>query len=265
MSEYCFLIQPFNEVFDKRYRSVFAPAIIAAGLTPYRVDEDHSVIVPIEDIEKRIEGAAICLADISVDNPNVWYELGFAIASRKLVCLVCSDQRKDAFPFDIRHRQIVRYTTDAPDDFILLQSQITERLKAMMKRQEGLAAIQASNAPDEPLPDQLSELELSAVLILATETNGTGAGVSHWSLQRGLEEAGYNKVGAILAARQLARRRMIESHVETDRDGDEYAVYALTDDGWGAFEASASAINIKAPPPIPRPRETYDLNDDIPF
>lgn len=265
MSEYCFLIQPFNEVFNKRYKSVFAPAILAAGLTPYRIDEDHSVTVPIEDIERKIEGAAICLADITVDNPNVWYELGFAIASRKLVCLVCSDQRKDGFPFDIRHRHIVRYTTDSPDDFIELQTQITERIRATMKRQEGFAAIQASNAPDEPLPDKLSELELSAILVLATETNGTGAGVSHWYLQRGLEEAGYNKVGAVLGARQLARRGMIQSHVETDRDGDEYAVYALTDDGWGAFEANAATINVKAVPIAKGPRETYDLNDDIPF
>ncbi|RYE57768.1 MAG: hypothetical protein EOP18_02230 [Rhizobiaceae bacterium] len=265
MSEYCFLIQPFNEVFNKRYKSVFAPAIVAAGLTPYRIDEDHSVTVPIEDIEKKIEGAAICLADITEDNPNVWYELGYAIASRKLVCLVCSSKRGDTFPFDIRHRQIVRYTTDSPEDFAQLQTQITERIKATMKRQEGFASIQASNAPDEPLPDKLSELELSAILVLAMETNGTGAGVSHWSLQNGLEAAGYNKVGAVLAPRQLARRGMVNSHIETDRDGDEFAVYALTDPGWAAFEANASTMNIKATPKPTIPKESYDLNDDIPF
>lgn len=265
MSEYCFLIQPFNEVFDKRYRSVFAPAIKATGLTPYRIDEDRSVTVPIEDIEKKIEGAAICLADITENNPNVWYELGYAIASRKLVCLICSSQRADAFPFDIRHRHIIRYTTDSPDDFSQLQNEITERISATMKRQEGFAAIQASSAPDEPLPDQLSELELSTILLLATEANGTGAGISHWVLQNGLDSAGYNKVGAALGARQLVRRGMVSSHVETDQDGDEYAVYALTDSGWSAFEAAASSINVKALPKVSAPRASYDLNDDIPF
>lgn len=216
-------------------------------------------------IEKKIEGAAICLADITENNPNVWYELGYAIASRKLVCLVCSSQRADAFPFDIRHRHIIRYTTDSPDDFDQLQNEITERISATMKRQEGFAAIQASNAPDEPLPDKLSELELSAILVLATETNGTGAGISHWVLQNGLDSAGYNKVGAVLAARQLARRGMLTSHVQIDNDGDEYAVYALTDGGWAAFEGAASTINIKAPQKLRAVRESYDLNDDIPF
>ena len=95
--------------------------------------------------------------------------------------------------------------------------------------------------------------------------SGTGAGVSHWSLQNGLEAAGYNKVGAVLAPRQLARRGMVDSHIETDRDGDEYAVYALTDLGWAAFEANASTMNIKVTPKVRAVKETYDLNDDIPF
>jgi hypothetical protein len=35
----CFVMQPFDaQIFDKRYQDVFAPAIIDAGLEPYRVD-----------------------------------------------------------------------------------------------------------------------------------------------------------------------------------------------------------------------------------
>lgn len=37
----CFVIQPFDGgPFDKRYDDVIAPAIVAAGLEPYRVDRD---------------------------------------------------------------------------------------------------------------------------------------------------------------------------------------------------------------------------------
>ena len=38
----------------------------------YRVDRDHSVDVPIDSIEEGIRNAAVCLADVTADNPNVW-------------------------------------------------------------------------------------------------------------------------------------------------------------------------------------------------
>ncbi len=60
----CFIIQPFdNGKFDKRFRDIYRPAIEAAGLEAYRVDEDPGVSVPIDAIEDGIRTAAICLAD----------------------------------------------------------------------------------------------------------------------------------------------------------------------------------------------------------
>src|SRR5688500_17614708 len=106
----CFVIQPFDlGKFDKRYNDICRPAIEAAGLEPYRVDQDPATSIPIEDIEAGIRGAAICFADITLDNPNVWFELGFAIAERKPIVLVCSDERHTRFPFDIQHRTVTRY------------------------------------------------------------------------------------------------------------------------------------------------------------
>jgi hypothetical protein len=98
----CFLIQPFDDggMFDKRYSEVLRPAIEAAGLEPYRVDEDPTVSIPIDEIQRRIGEAAVCLADISNDNPNVWFELGFAIARRKEAVMICSKSRT-RFPFDV--------------------------------------------------------------------------------------------------------------------------------------------------------------------
>ena len=103
----CFVIQPFDRgVYDKRYVDVFRPSIEAAGLDPYRVDEDPSVAIPIRDIERGIRNAEVCFAEISTDNPNVWFELGYAIAARKPVVMVCSESRI-RFPFDVAHRTIV--------------------------------------------------------------------------------------------------------------------------------------------------------------
>lgn len=118
----CFVIQSFDKgAYHKRYRDVLAPAIEQAGFEPYRVDEDPGSTVVIEDIEKGIRESAVCLADITLDNPNIWYEVGFALANGKPVVLICKDPRPSAFPFDIQHRQVIQYSVDSPRDFTDLQ------------------------------------------------------------------------------------------------------------------------------------------------
>jgi hypothetical protein len=99
----CFVIQPFDDggKFDKCYKDIFGPAIREAGLEPYRVDNDPGVSVPIDEIENGIRKAVVCLADITLDNPNVWFELGYALASEKPVCMVCSEARTFRYPFDV--------------------------------------------------------------------------------------------------------------------------------------------------------------------
>jgi len=132
----CFVMQPFDgDVYDKRYETVFAPAIKAANLEPYRVDHDPSVSVPIASIEKGIRSAQLCFAEITMDNPNVWFELGFAIAAEKDVVMVCSEERKTNFPFDVQHRTIITYRTGAPQDFDELRGKITTRIKALLAKQ----------------------------------------------------------------------------------------------------------------------------------
>jgi nucleoside 2-deoxyribosyltransferase len=83
-------------------------------------------------VEKNIRDADACLADISRENPNVWYEVGYAIASGKEIVLVCMEGSK--FPFDVRHRSIIVYKTESTRDFDKLKSDITNRLNALAKK-----------------------------------------------------------------------------------------------------------------------------------
>jgi hypothetical protein len=130
--ENCFVIQPFDKgPFDKRYKDIIEPAIQNAGLNPYRVDEDPSVDIPINYIERGIINSIAVIADISEDNPNVWYEVGFARASEKPLVMICSKQ-KQKFPFDIQHRSIIIYSTESFSDFTDLKNQITEKLIAVI-------------------------------------------------------------------------------------------------------------------------------------
>lgn len=130
MKNQCFVIQPFDSSkYDQRYQEILKPAIEKAGLIPYRVDEDYEVRIPVQSIEKGIRMSALCLAEISTDNPNVWFELGYAIACKKDVIMICSSQRKK-FPFDVRHRSIITYKTDSIGDIERLSKEITDTIKS---------------------------------------------------------------------------------------------------------------------------------------
>jgi hypothetical protein len=134
----CFVIQPFDKgPFDQRYEDVLSPAINNADLEPYRVDQDPAVSIPIQSIEDGIQSSYVCLADITLDNPNVWFEVGYAIAAKKEVVFICSEDRRTPFPFDVQHRTITKYATASPRDFKELQEKITRRLKAIQKSNQG--------------------------------------------------------------------------------------------------------------------------------
>ncbi|OAV63382.1 hypothetical protein Barb6XT_03166 [Bacteroidales bacterium Barb6XT] len=91
----CFVIQPFDDgKYDKLFNESFKPAIEKAGLKAYRVDEDPAASNIIESIENGIVQSSICLAEITTNNPNIWYELGFAFACRKEVVMICSKERE---------------------------------------------------------------------------------------------------------------------------------------------------------------------------
>ena len=102
----CFVMQPFDKgPFDQRYEDVLTPAIKNADLEPYRVDQDPAVNIPIQSIENGIQGSDVCLADITLDNPNVWFEVGYAVASQRDMVLICANERATPFPFDVQSRQ----------------------------------------------------------------------------------------------------------------------------------------------------------------
>jgi nucleoside 2-deoxyribosyltransferase len=204
----CFVIQPFDRgPFDKRYEDVFEPAISAAGLEPYRVDRDPSVSIPIEDIQSGIRASDVCLAEITTDNPNVWFELGFALASQKPVVLVCSEGR-EKFPFDVQHRTIITYATDSPRDFETLRDTITNRLKAMLAKEERLGRI----ATMPPIADfeGLAQHEMATLVTIAENLSTPDDLVDPILIRRLMEKAGFTKIATSLALAALGRKEMIE-------------------------------------------------------
>ncbi len=260
----CFVIQPFdNGKYDKRFSDVYAPAIVSAELEPYRVDKDSSVSVPIESIEDGIRASIICLADITEDNPNVWYELGFAFAMGREVVMVCAEDRTGKkYPFDIQHRSVISYKADSPSDFESLKQNITAALKAKVSK--GVILQQMADSDPVGSVKGLTQKEIIVLVTLATESFMPESFVSAWSAKRDAEKTGLNSLGFNLAIRQLIAKEYILKDVQYDeRVQEPYDALQITEIGWSWIEANESLLNIHHPP-IQAPVNIL-LDEDIPF
>lgn len=254
----CFVIQPFDSgKFDKRYDQIYKSAIIATGLDPYRVDQDAHVDIPIDSIEEGIRAASVCLADITQDNPNVWYELGFSFAAGTPVVMVCSTEREgQKFPFDIQHRSIIKYTPDAPDDFNNLRDRITERIKALLEK--GATLRQIADVGQVAPVAGLSQPELTVLAVLASNVGIPDGHASVFSVQIDVERANLTKLGFTLGLRRLTSKGFVEPTTYNDEHG--YSVDALkvTNKGWNWIEVNEEKFVLK--------RTNPDVADsDIPF
>jgi hypothetical protein len=257
----CFVIQPFDRgKFDKRFEDTCQPAIEEAGLGAYRVDQDPNVEIPIEAIEEGIRDAVICLADITTDNPNVWYELGYAFAAGKAVIMVCSDERKDArYPFDIQHRIVVGYKSESSRDFEQLKEQIKQRIQALMKKGERLREL-AESDPIAPR-EGLSQPELAVLATLAGDAVFPDSTTSFYSVKHDVERADFTSLGFCLGFRRLLKKRFIESTEELDEhQGEPYPAARLTQAGWEWIEANEGMLSLKKGIPA-----ANEFDEDIPF
>lgn len=95
-----FVVMQFTEAYNQLYTDVIKPVCEKFGLEVERADEFYTSTPIIKDIEKSIRNASVIIAEITPDNPNVFYEVGFAHAIEKPTILL-SDRTREKLPFDI--------------------------------------------------------------------------------------------------------------------------------------------------------------------
>ena len=235
------MIQPFDRgKFDKRYEDAFAPALGQAGFAAYRVDEDPNTDVLIAAIEDGIRQAVICLADVTTNNPNVWYELGFAFAAGKPVILTCCDEREGALPFDIHHRHVIHYQSESTSDFDNLKREIFKRAKVLLER---VAEQQMDDADPIAPQDGLPQREIHLLGLAASEAAAPEARASVWRLGDKAESGGLTPVAFGLAFRGLIRRGFMKTEQVEDHNGEYDGAY-VTDAGWRWIEEHDHLFNL---------------------
>lgn len=217
--------------------------------------------VPIDAIESGIRDAAVCLADITMDNPNVWYELGYAFAVGKPVVMVCSKERTK-YPFDIQHRTVTSYTAEAPEDFVRLEQQVTERLRAAIKKSETLQQI----ADADPVASVagLSHAETLVLAVVASEIGMPDGSANVWTVQRAAERTSLTKMGFTLALKRLQTKKFVQHGTALDQNEYEYPVLSITDAGWTWIDSNESRFILQQPTHKPE-LDSGITDDDIPF
>jgi hypothetical protein len=262
----CCVFQPFDKGrHDKRYDDTVAPAIQMAGLEPYRVDRDAGAIIPIDTLHEEIRAATVCLADISTQNPNVMYELGFAIASGKNVVIICSNEAT-TFPFDIQHRGVIQCASDSASDFDKLKAAISNRLRALLKKQATTQEI-ASASPVKATHG-LQPNEIAALALVMANIDSSSDRVATSTVKQDMENAGYTRLATQLALTRLARMSFVQAVEDSDYNSNPFVSYQILAAGedWLLENQDKLELRVSASPSRQRNMPVEGVaDDDVPF
>ena len=118
-----FVVMQFTPEYNDLYAEVIKPTVESFGIDCVRADDIYSSGSILDDITQSIIESSFIIADITPDNPNVFYEVGYSHAIKKPVILL-SDNRRDRLPFDISGFRVILY-----DNSIGGKTKVEERLK----------------------------------------------------------------------------------------------------------------------------------------
>ena len=118
----CFMIMPYSTKstgagagseapdkinFDRLWEAALRPAIDKAGYEPVRANEDVGALI-IQEMIERLAISDLVLADVSIPNGNVYYEVGIRHAAQKQGCIMPAATWAKPL-FDIGQMRQIRY------------------------------------------------------------------------------------------------------------------------------------------------------------
>ncbi len=155
-SDKCFVVMPFGTKqknngsgetynFDKVYRVIIQRAISNVKMEPLRADETEGSRIIHADMFKDLRDRPVVLVDLSLLNPNVFYELGIRhVMSPTGTVLMANEETIKKLPFDLALSRTISYRYDGQH----LDWEEVERVVPQLQ-----AAIEEARrgAPDSPV------------------------------------------------------------------------------------------------------------------
>lgn len=123
---FVFVIMPFEPQFNDIYELGIKAAVSELGFRCSRVDEMEFNSAILDKIVESIQRATIIIADLSIQSPNVYYELGYAHCLKKEVILIAKEINK--VPFDLSGFNVLVYQ----DSISKLKKDLANRIVAIM-------------------------------------------------------------------------------------------------------------------------------------
>jgi hypothetical protein len=221
----CFIIQPFDEgEFDDLYDDVIEIAVKDSGADCLRSDKILGAKPPFEKIKESIENAFVCIAEVTLDNPNVFFEAGWAFALEKPTFILWDKfKRTNGLPFDIHSKAGIPYNSQDKSWRKDLREKLTANIQHEMKASQINVKKKTLNHNNE-----LSELDFLVLAVLfKTQTNNQRIGVTNVTELFTLFK--YKSTETVFSFQKLLRLNLIERTYNTN--GDDYCYYYILDYG----------------------------------
>ena len=122
-----FMLMPFKEELTRIYEECIKKPLESQGYTIKRADDFFKSSPIIDDILESIEKADIIIADLTGNNPNVFYELGRAHEENKVVIQIC--QKGQKIPFDLGYIRTIIYDNSL-SGYTYLKNQVLKYIES---------------------------------------------------------------------------------------------------------------------------------------
>jgi hypothetical protein len=157
---FVFVLMPFDPAFNDIYKFGIKGAAEEVGAYAERLDEQLYTEGMLERIFNQISKADVIVADMTGQNPNVFYEVGYAHALGKITILLTQDTMD--IPFDFKHRPHIVYGKSIEK----LKSDLIPRLQW---------ALTASRVPVEPADyDKSVDVSIDRYTLVASPIGVSG-------------------------------------------------------------------------------------------
>ena len=110
---FAFVLMPFDTQYRDIYKYGIKDTATSLNIVAERDDEQHFSESILERIYRQIENSDFIIAEMTGKNPNVFYEVGYAHALKKMCILITPDSSQ--IPFDLKHHPHVIYDGSVDD------------------------------------------------------------------------------------------------------------------------------------------------------
>lgn len=207
----------FNALWDRAY----VPVIAALGYEPVRADQDVGALI-IKEMLERLYFSDLVLADMTIPNGNVYYEVGVRHAARDRGCvLLAADWSRQLF--DVAQMRTVRYALPEGDITDATATGIREAIKEPIATLRNGRSPMYDSLPGFPAavaPEAASSMrtQMEALAAFQAKVRAVRAAPRTERMPRALDLVAEHGTPPLALLVAITLLRTLVSSVETDAD-----------------------------------------------